>query len=240
VNAFEQIAVRARPLIERVDQMSLRERVTIFGAGVALLYVAWQTLLMDPLTARAHAAEQRLAEVRHRLDVADLASTVASQDPAISAALRNRALDQRLAAIDAELAEAARGYVSPGRVAELLRELLASQQGLKLLSLRNLPVESLGRPPPPAVSAALAEPATAATVPDASDRGPFLHPVELIVEGDYLSVVSYLQALEHLPWRMHWERLELRAGDYPLNRVRIDIGALSLSRDWMSVGSARG
>ncbi|HUO95258.1 MAG TPA: hypothetical protein VMT92_03420, partial [Steroidobacteraceae bacterium] len=69
----------------------------------------------------------------------------------------------------------------------------------------------------------------------AADRGPFLHPVEVVVEGDYLSIVNYLHALERLPWRIHWQRLELLAGDYPSNRVRIVIGALSLSRDWMSV-----
>jgi MSHA biogenesis protein MshJ len=71
--------------------------------------------------------------------------------------------------------------------------------------------------------------------PAPEDRGPFVHPVELVVEGDYLSVLAYLEALERLPWRMHWQRLELKAGVYPVNRVRIVIGALSLSRDWMSV-----
>jgi hypothetical protein len=29
--------------------------------------------------------------------------------------------------------------------------------------------------------------------------------------------------------------VELTAGDYPENRVRIVIGALSLSRDWMNL-----
>lgn len=240
MNALEQFAVRARPLIERLDQMSLRERATVFGAGVALLYVAWQTLLMDPLARRAHAAEQRLSDIRQHLEAADLASTVAAQDPAITAVLRNRALDQRLAAIEAELTDAARGYVSPGRVAELLRELLENQQDLQLVSLRNLPVQSLSVPASSSAATATANASGRSAVaeapgPDESDHGPFLHPVELIVEGDYLSVVAYLQALERLPWRMHWQRLEIRAEAYPLNRVRIVIGALSLSRDWMSV-----
>ena len=52
---------------------------------------------------------------------------------------------------------------------------------------------------------------------------------------EYSSVVAYLRALEALPWRIHWQQVELTAGDYPVNRVRIVIGALSLSRDWMSV-----
>jgi MSHA biogenesis protein MshJ len=231
MKTFELIAARTRPLIERLDRQSLRERALVFGAGVALIYMAWQMLLMDPLTRRAHVAEQHLTDLRQRVEAADAASTAAAQNPAIAAAMRNQALKQRLAQVDTLLAEAARGYVSPDRVAELLRELLASQHGLTLISLRNMPVESLSRP----AAAAEALPGSAAAAPDAVDRGPFLHPVELVVEGDYLSVVAYLQALEQLPWRMHWERLELKVGTYPANRVRIVIGALSLSRDWMSV-----
>ena len=131
-------------------------------------------------------------------------------------------------AVDAELAAAAQGYVAPEKMTELVRGLLASQQGLKLVSLRNLPAESLSRPAGEAGAAPGSDAASA-------DRGPFLHPVEVVVEGDYLSVVTYLHELEKLPWRIHWQRLELLAGDYPSNRVRIVIGALSLSRDWMAV-----
>jgi MSHA biogenesis protein MshJ len=70
---------------------------------------------------------------------------------------------------------------------------------------------------------------------DDKDLGPFLHPVEIVVDGDYMSVVAYLRALEALPWRIHWQQLELKATDYPSNRVHIVIGALSLSRYWISV-----
>ena len=222
------LALKLRPLVERIDQLSLRERALIFGGGVALIYIAWQALLMDPVTVRARAAEQRLVEVRRRGQLADEAGLAAAQDPALAAASRNRALAERLRAVDAELATAAQGYVAPEKMSELVRGLLAGQQGLRLVSLRNLPAESLSRP-------AGAADDTAAGAPSSTDHGPFLHPVEVVVEGDYPSVVNYLHELEKLPWRIHWQRLELLAGDYPSNRVRIVIGALSLSRDWMAV-----
>jgi MSHA biogenesis protein MshJ len=114
------------------------------------------------------------------------------------------------------------------KVADLLREMLTRQHGLTLVSLANLPVESLSQAP--SAHDAAAPPAIAA-----DDHGPFLHPVEMVVEGDYASVVAYLRSLEALPWRIHWQQLELTAGAYPVNRVRIVIGALSLSRDWMKV-----
>jgi MSHA biogenesis protein MshJ len=229
VIALQGIVGRVRPLIERVDALTLRERVIIFGAGVALVYIAWQTLVMDPLAGRARGAEQRLAQLRAQMTAIDELGTAASQDPTVRAALRNDALAQRRAALDGELSAVAKGYVAPERMNELLRALLAEQHGLKLVSLANLPVESLSQP--------LSQPGgVKADAPLADDdRGPFLHPVEMVVEGDYASVVAYLRAVESLPWRIQWRKLELTAGDYPVNRVRLVIGALSLSRDWLSV-----
>ncbi len=227
--ALQGMLTRTRPLIERLDALTLRERVIIFAAGVTLVYIAWQTLLMDPLTARAKSAQQHLTDVRQRAAVIDQIGTASSQDPAVAAALRNRALGERLTALDREINSAAQGYVAPQRMNELLRALLAEQHGLKLVSLTNLPVESLSRPDGAKVDG------KADTTIAAGDRGPFLHPVEIVVEGDYASVVAYLRAVEGLPWRIHWRKLELVAGQYPVNRVKLVIGALSLSPDWMSV-----
>ncbi len=224
---MKSLGARLGLLLERVNHLSLRERTMVFGAGVVLIVMAWQILLMDPLTRRAGTAQQQLLELRQRLQAAELAASSVAQSPALVAATRNRALEQRLAQLDAELAAAAHGYVAPERVAQLLGELISRQHGLTLISLRNLPVESLALPAGPS--------ATTAARPTVRDRGPFLHPLELIVSGDYPSIVAYLQALEHLPWRLHWERLELQVEHYPANRVRLVIGALSLSREWMSV-----
>lgn len=229
MSGFAGFTARLRPLIERLDGFSLRERALVFGAGVAVLYVAWQSLLMDPLAVRTKAAQQHLADARRQMTMSAEIDAAAAHDPAVEAALRNGALAARLAALDLGLKSAAQGYVAPERMTELLRSLLGEQQGLTLVSLANLPVESLSEslsPPPDAKRSAVIAP---------DDRGPFLHPVEMVVEGDYGSVVSYLRAIEELPWRIHWQQVELIAGEYPVNRVRIVIGALSLSRYWMTV-----
>jgi MSHA biogenesis protein MshJ len=220
---------KTHPLIERLDALTLRERAIIFGAGVALVFIAWQTLMMDPLAARSRSAQQHLTDLRQRAAVIDQIGTASSQDPAVTAALRNRALSERLKALDHEINSAAQGYVAPQQMNELLRALLAEQHGLKLVSLTNLTVESLSRPDGAKVDGKADNPIAA------GDRGPFLHPVEIVVEGDYASVVTYLRAVEGLPWRIHWRKLELVAGQYPVNRVKLVIGALSLSPDWMSV-----
>jgi len=230
---------RVRPLIERLDQMSLRERMLIFSAGVALIYCLWQVLLMDPLMVRTRAAESRLNSARDKILVVDQAGAVATQDPAVIAAARNRALQGRLRVLDRELATLAQGYVSPAHMTDMLRELLARQRGLQLISLTNLPPRSLSKAR--AETAEGAAPVAASPAHEeekqelSKDRGPFLHPVEIVVEGDYLAMVDYLHELEHLAYRIHWDRVEVDARHSPANRVRIVIGALSLSPEWITV-----
>jgi MSHA biogenesis protein MshJ len=244
VKALDSFAGNLRPWAERLDALALRERGLIFGACVTLAYLSWQTLLMGPLNVRAQQAEQRLSVSRQHMAAIEQAGSMASADPVVGAAARNQALKGRLAALDNELRSAAQGYVAPDRMTDLLRAILAGQRGLKLVSLANLPVVSLSQAPSVTAGAGNATPGagsvpagavTVGAAPAANDRGPFLHPVEMVVEGDYASVVTYLRALEVLPWRIHWQQLELVAGDYPVSRVRIVIGALSLSADWLSV-----
>lgn len=250
--ALGALEAKVQPMIERLDQRTLRERVLIFATGVALIYCLWQVLLMDPLMARAKAAETRLNAVREQSLVADQAGVAVTQDPAVIAATRNRALKMKLRDLDSELARLAQGYVSPSRMIDMLREVLDRQHGLKLISLANLPPRSLSKTGPAGESATTGD-GNPARVPDTGapdadarganasqqilpkDRGPFLHPVEIVVEGDYLAVVAYLHELERLPWKVQWERVDVDARHSPDNRVRIVIGALSLSAGWITV-----
>ena len=57
MTGFAGLFDKVRLLVERLDGFSLRERALVFGAGVALLYVAWHSMLMDPLTVRGKAAQ---------------------------------------------------------------------------------------------------------------------------------------------------------------------------------------
>ncbi len=220
MTALEPLVRRLTLLGQRLDALSLRERGLIFAAGVTLAYIAWQTLFMDGLNKRTQLAEQQLSEARQHLAALADADAAASANPLTAAAARNAALRGRLGALDADLRAAAAGYVAPDKMIDMLREILAGQHGLTLVSLANLPVQSLAN--------------ESGTALDAKDPGPFLHPVEIVVDGNYMDVVTYLRALEALPWRVHWQQLELKTEESG-NRVRIVIGALSLSRYWMSV-----
>lgn len=230
MNSMQRLPPLAKPLrnklvrvAEKIDRLSLRERGLVFGAAVILVFILWQSQVMDPLTTRAQQVTARLDEVGRRIEAEKLTGSAADQDPAVMAVSREKALRDRLSALDEQLDGAASGYVPPEDMTELLSSLLQSKAGLRLLSLRNLPVEDLAKRD-------AAEPAD-----PRAGHGPFLHPVEIVLEGDYAAIVSYLRELEQLPWRLHWRQIEINTLRYPTNRVRIEIGTLGLSRDWMAV-----
>jgi len=238
MSAIVDLNSQLKPLMARLEQLSARERAIVFAGLLVVVYLVWQSLVMDPLNARVKAAEAHAAQIRQSIRTAEQSQAATMNDPAVAAAARNRALTQRIGELDSDLGKLTGGYVAPDKMSVLLREVLAAQQGLKLVSLKNLPVISLSQDANPdgGKPGAVAAPGDVTTpAPSANDHGPFLHPVEVVVDGDYLSVVAYLHALEKMPWRIHWQRLELLSGDYPSNRVRLVIGALSLSRDWMSL-----
>jgi MSHA biogenesis protein MshJ len=226
------VAGRLVAAAQRYDQLSLRERGMIFGSALLLVLVSWQLLVMDPLDTRAAAAETRLAEASRRAEAAGEIDAALAGNPAMAAAARGQALRQQRARLDTALAGAARGYVAPDQMAAVVRALLVRQQSLRLLGLRNLPPESLGSGGSAPVEATVAGQPSA---PAGGDRGPWLHPIEIELEGDYASLVDYLVALERLPWRLRWREVAVTARDYPVNRIRIEIATLSLSREWMSV-----
>lgn len=209
---------------QSLDRLSLRERLLVFSAILLTLLLLGDWLLLAPLWAR----RSRLAEERGRL-TATVAETVAATavlavgaaaDPDADNRQRIAVLRAEIAEIDARLRRQTATLVEPGEMAGLLRELLRSGDGLKLLALENLPPQPL-----------------TAGAAEAGSEGANLyrHGLRLELEGSYLSVLSYVQALEQLPRRFFWDGLELEVVAYPRARVVLSLHTLSLRPEWIGV-----
>jgi len=124
--------------------------------------------------------------------------------------------EAELTALDAEFSDQTRALIAPERMPVVLRDVLARQSGLALVRLAALPSRPLVAPAPAGVATAVSGP------------GVFVHSFEIVLSGDYLSVVDYLRSLESMPWKVYWNRIELRTEAYPRNQVRIVVATLSL------------
>jgi MSHA biogenesis protein MshJ len=215
----------------RFNAMSLRERALISLALLALLILVWDQFLMNPLRMRRQVLSQEIEEVQK--DLAMLTATIegrANDNPLALAMGQKKSLVESLAAVDAQLQSTSAGLIAPQRMLAALRDVLNDQQGLRLISMRNLPVVSLLTP-----AGETHTDTNKIETPPIAKSGPYVHSLELIVEGNYLDVLRYLQTVEGLPWRFYWQVLELKTTEYPINRVRIRLNTLSMDKEWLGV-----
>jgi MSHA biogenesis protein MshJ len=210
--------------IAKFNALSLRERALVALGFLALVVVAWDNMLMGPLQARESALTQEMHAMQESMAALSGSMTGEGSDPTSEALKQEQAVQAALASVDEKLASAASGLIAPEKMIEVINDVLSRQRGVRLVSLRNRPVEPLLE-------------SSDESKPDsiALDQGPYIHPIELTIEGSYLDVLAYLKELETLPWRIYWKALEMQTIEHPTNRVRIELRTLSMDKAWIGV-----
>ena len=208
----------------RFDVMTIRERLLVTAAALVAVLMLWVLSFMDPITSRRAALNEEMANIRAAIE-SGISPDQLPDDPGRIASAKEKKLKIQLDEVNAKLAATSAGLIPPERMVQVIRDVLSRQRGITLVSLHNKPVTNL-------IDAAQSDSPEA---PPAETAGPYMHPVELVIEGAYLDVLAYLQTLEALPWRFYWKVLELRTTEYPTNRVRIELGTLSMDKEWLGV-----
>jgi MSHA biogenesis protein MshJ len=223
--------------LSRFDRMSLRERGLVAAAILALVIMLWTVALWDPIAARQQSLADELSTMQQTMvTTAETLDATTLNDPATLALKKEEQLRKELADINAQLASQSAGLIPPERMVHVIQDVLARQRGVTLISLHNKPVTTLAKPKTTAEAGAfVTTPASERAALDAAATGPYVHPVELVIEGPYLDILAYLHALETLEWRFYWKLLELETVRHPTNRVRIEINTLSMDKDWIGL-----
>ncbi|MDQ2069874.1 type II secretion system protein GspM [Natronospira bacteriovora] len=207
---------------DRIDALSLRERVLIFMAAAAVLAFLWNAVFMEPLNQRRELAQERVGDLRDRIHQTNdsIATIIRAREGDPDARNRERlaALQDELSALDGRLAALTGDLIEPTRMAVMLERILERQQGLELISLRSLEPRPLLR--------------------DEEMEGLgniYRHGVRMELRGEYRDVVRYLKALEALDANLYWGSLQLDMESWPRNRVVLVVHSLSLREDWIGV-----
>lgn len=216
-------------LIDKVDGMSLRERVLVFAAAAFMLVALIKALYLDPLLVEQKSLstnvvqqQEKMKELQAQID----ASLQARKDDKNSP-LRHRMeqTKQQLAKGDAYLQDRRDRLVEPEKMADLLEQMLNKYGQLQLINLQTL-------------SAATVIEKTATPsggTPAVSDKQVFKHGVQMTVRGSYLDLLQYLTEIEHLPTQIFWGNAEMKAGHYPDVELTLTLYTLSLDKTWLQI-----
>jgi MSHA biogenesis protein MshJ len=201
-------------------------------AVLAVIVMGWDSLLMEPLRKTRLSLTAELATAS--------GASFSTQQADLSDPRQNNLrlageLQKRLQSLDARITDTASGFVSSQRMIQVLNDVLDRQGRLELVSIRNLPVVSLVPPAQAAASGGASVPATPVAGPDTLGQPPYVHAIEMVIDGQYADILEYLEALEALPYKFRWSTLDLSTTGYPLNRVRIELSTLSFDSTWLGV-----
>jgi len=244
--------------VQKVDGISLRERVMVFAVLAALLIFVLDAALISPQLAKqkrlSREVAQRQGEIKKMQEQLQQAALARQANPDEAVRRQLESLRQRIAETEAKLADEQRKFVPPEQVGALLDQMLSRNKRLQLVDMRTLPVANLADPAPapgeaakpaapkPAAaaekSAAVAEkPAAAkpAAKPPSAGSQIYRHGVEITLSGNYLDLLAYLRDLEKLPTQLYWGRVELSATAPPLVTLKLSVYTLSLDLSWLVV-----
>lgn len=227
-------------LAAKLDARNQRERALIFVMVLVVVASLLDTLLLTPMRAKKKAAMQEVATQQEQLQTLrsqiQAAMSGGKIDPDASTRVQLAGLEQKLAQSRGALQSVQQGLVPPDKMARLLQDVLTQNHGLKLVSLKTLPVSNVVEIAESAPAAATqASQGKAVEPPKASGPAIYKHGVEVSVSGSYAELTQYLDTLEKLPWRMFWGKAEMRVEAYPRITLTITLYTLSMDKTWLSV-----
>ena len=119
----------------------------------------------------------------------------------------------------------------------VLDQMLVRQPQVKVRSMRSLPrTDLLGEGLQPAAPAPAT--ASAAAAPASAPRGGnalYRHGVEIVLEGSYADLVTYLKTLDEQPQQLLAGGLQFRVEKHPLSTLTLRLYTLSMDRHWLEI-----
>lgn len=241
-------------LLAKIDALTERERIILFVlATVGILMLGFSFVLEPQIKLRKifslqHQANQTQAlalqeEIRQQ-------SAVGNVDPDSEILTKIKEAKLRLLVLDEDLQKLQKNLVQADKIDVLLQGILKRNKALQLVSLKSLPVVNLVSPlkeqsasanqfntAGAANANANAIASTTANTPSivVDDNSIYKHEVELVLQGNYLDMLNYMQALEAMPERVYWSRSSLQVLEYPKASLRLNLFTLSLEKKWLNL-----
>lgn len=237
-------------MAKKFEALNQRERWLVLGALLAVVYIAINMLLLEPVLLQKKSLSNAI--------VADEAQVQALRQQLLQYAQQNvtdpdaqnkqriAALQSNLQSLEIQLNSLQTTLIKPDKMPALLRSLLKKNGKLKLIELKTLATTGLldsvasEAPAQNPTLTAQAQDALQITSSEKYIAPVFKHGVEITVEGRYLDLLAYVSDLEQMPWHILWSKAALNTDlsptrQWPSNRLKLTVYTLSLDQTWLSI-----
>jgi MSHA biogenesis protein MshJ len=218
-------------LTSRYVALSRREQVFVALAIVLGPLLIGNALFVDPQWSRSKAMQNGIATDSAALAAMQTQASSLQQELSVDPDAGKKAelagLTGQREQLDEQLRQVGAALVRPEDMNGLLEHLLVRQSGLRLISLKTLPPQSVLR------EKEAAKETDGKPVERSFDL--YRHGVEIRLEGSYGELQAYLTLLEKLPQRLLWGKLNYRVIDYPRSEMTLTVYTLSPDKTWLTL-----
>jgi MSHA biogenesis protein MshJ len=208
--------------IDRLEALSLRERL-LFGATViAFLVSMLQILLIDPLVANLDRETSKLKALNTSIERQERQLEIESPIKARYALMEAEvtALTQQLATDSKDIKSYTSTLVPAQKIPALLQSLL-ERDAVHFVSLRNLPPVAM-------IESELG-------LGSGGELQLFRHGIQLQLRGDFHTLRRYLIAIEQQPWKLLWQSVRLETKKNGESVMELQLQTLSTDNAWLGV-----
>lgn len=213
---------RFAQLSQQFEQLSRRERVLI-AAAVFVVVGMLSYLPLESLWKQQASLAQQVKSLTLENDLStqqiDLYQQRLALDPNQDLRQRLVVLAQQNQEIDTQLNAQMVDMVPADYMPDLLGNVLSQVKGLKLIKFTSIaPVPLL-------------------EVGDEKKLNLYSHGINIRLEGDYFSVLRFVEAIESMPDKLYWKRLDYKVAQYPQADIELELYTLSINKDFISVAN---
>lgn len=235
--AHLQMNDQIKAISQKIDGLSLRERLMILVGVLVMLFVVWDNFLWQPMNAKQKNLQSQITADEQQLKLLKIQvsgiTTQAEIDPNTDLKLQLANSKKSLKQLRTQVQKATADLVAPQRMAQLLESALRKHGTLELIELRTLgPAPLLGKSEEEVKSG---QSKTESSRSNKESLNLYRHGFILEFEGDYFAVLKYLKTLETLDTAFFWDAVEYEVLEYPSARIRMRLHTLSLSEGWIGV-----
>ncbi|MCK5190808.1 MAG: hypothetical protein KAR12_12205 [Methylococcales bacterium] len=207
-------------LLERFNNLTVREKTIFFPTLLIVVWAAWDAYIYQPIKTKQEQLTKELNAIDIQLSAQQQAAT---QIEALGKIDPDQANKHKLTEVKLELQKLKqqldigdKKFVPADLMAEVLRDMLKQNTGLKLIRLETLPVTTLS---------------------ESSEQQSWVyrHGLSITLSGNYFNTLNYLKSLESLPWRFNWDSIDYQVIEYPVAKTTINVYTLSFEENWLGL-----